>query len=300
MSEEIEYKKDLFNLVKRALDEDIGRGDLTSLGCLEPFPLKAKVLAKSEGILSGVEPFKMAFEIVDSANTVKFIKKDGNRFKNGDTIATIDGFNQTVLTAERTALNFMSHLSGIATLTGKFVEKVKESKNKNCKIIDTRKTIPGLRLLEKAAVTHGGGANHRTGLYDMALIKDNHIASAASIAKAVELLQEYLKTPEFRLQFDRKAEEIEIEIEVTNENQLREAIECGISRVLFDNQTPDSLKSLVKLAKELNPKIKTEASGGVGLDNVTEIASSGVDLISIGALTHSAPAMDFSLEVTKS
>lgn len=302
MSADTELKKDTFELVKRALGEDIGRGDLTSLACLEPFPLKAKVLAKSEGVLSGVEPFMMAFEIVDSANVVGFIKKDGDSFKSGEAIATIDGFNQTVLTTERVALNFLSHLSGVATLTNKFVHKIKEAGNKKCKIIDTRKTTPGMRLLEKAAVAHGGGLNHRMGLYDMVLIKDNHIAASGSVKKAVELMREYLSSPEFRLQFDKKAGdiEIEIEIEITNEQELREAIDCGIKRILLDNQSVDSLKTLVALAKKLNPKIKTEASGGVNLENVAEIAATGVDYISIGALTHSAPAVDFSLEIIES
>lgn len=302
MSADTELKKDTFELVKRALGEDIGRGDLTSLACLEPFPLKTKVLAKSEGVLSGVEPFMMAFEIVDSANVVGFIKKDGDSFKSGEAIATIDGFNQTVLTTERVALNFLSHLSGVATLTNKFVHKIKEAGNKKCKIIDTRKTTPGMRLLEKAAVAHGGGLNHRMGLYDMVLIKDNHIAASGSVKKAVELMREYLSSPEFRLQFDKKAGdiEIEIEIEITNEQELREAIDCGIKRILLDNQSVDSLKTLVALAKKLNPKIKTEASGGVNLENVAEIAATGVDYISIGALTHSAPAVDFSLEIIES
>ena len=300
MSDNIELKKDTFELVKRALNEDIGRGDLTSLACLEPFPLKAKVLAKSEGVLSGAEPFLMAFEIVDSANVVSFVKNNSDSFKPGDTIATIAGFNQTVLTSERVALNFLSHLSGVATLTHKFVKKIKEAGHNNCKITDTRKTTPGFRKLEKAAVLHGGGINHRLGLYDMVLIKDNHIASSGSITKAVESMREYLRLPEFRLQFDVKAENIEIEVEINNEQELREVIECGITRVLLDNQSIESLNQLVTLAKKMNPKAETEASGGVNFESVADIAATGVDYISIGALTHSAPAVDFSLEVTDS
>jgi len=291
-----DIQKDTLSLVKLALAEDIGRGDMTSLGCLEPYPIKAKIIAKSDGVLSGVEAALLPFEIVDSANKVAFVKKNGGSFKCGDVIAEIDGFNQTVLTTERVALNFLAHLSGVASLTRKFVDKVKESGAK-ARIIDTRKTIPGMRRLEKAAVLHGGGVNHRMGLYDMMLIKDNHIAAAGSITKAMEFAREYLQTPEFRLQFDMKEEDVEIEIEITNEQQLKEAIDCGIKRLLLDNQTIDSLNKLAALAKEIDKKVKLEASGGVNLENVAQVAKTGVDFISIGALTHSAPASDFSLEV---
>ncbi len=292
--------KETLALVRQALAEDIGHGDLTTLACLEPFPLKGKVIAKSDGILSGVEPFMMTFEIVDSANVVGFLKENGDSFKCGDDIAVIEGFNQTILTSERVALNFLSHLSGVATLTNKFVRKVHEAGYAACKIVDTRKTIPGLRRLQKAAVLHGGGANHRMGLYDMLLIKDNHIAAAGSIAGAVELMKEYLTSPEFHLQFDLKAEDVPVEMEVTNETHVKEAIACGIKRLLLDNQSLESLEKLVPLAKKLNAEVKLEASGGVTLENVALIAATGVDFISIGALTHSAPAVDFSLEVMES
>ncbi len=294
-----ELFKDTLAVVKRALAEDIGSGDLTTLACLEPFPLKGKIIAKSDGILSGIEPFIMTFEIVDSANVVGFLKKNGDTFKCGDDIAVIEGFNQTILTSERVALNFLSHLSGVAAFTRRFVEKVSQS-GYAAKIVDTRKTIPGLRRLQKAAVLHGGGANHRLGLFDMILIKDNHIAAAGSITRAVELMREYLKSPEFDLQFNMKGKDVQIECEVTSAAQVKEAIECGIKRLLLDNQTTESLKKLVQLTKKLNPEVKLEASGGVSLDNVADIASTGVDFISIGVLTHSAPAADFSLEVMES
>ena len=298
MQPDTEFFKDTLALVKRALAEDIGKGDMTTLACLEPFPLKGKVVAKSDGILSGIEPFMIAFEIVDSANVVGFLKKNGDAFKCGDNIAVIEGFNQTILTSERVALNFLSHLSGVATLTGKFVDKIKKN-GFAAKIVDTRKTIPGLRRLQKMAVLHGGGANHRMGLYDMMLIKDNHIAAAGSISKAVELMREYFQTPEFRLQFEMKEEDVQIEVEVTSEAQVKEAIGCKIKRLLLDNQSPESLKILVQLANKLDKDVKLEASGGVTLDNVAEIALTGVDYVSIGALTHSAPASDFSLEIVE-
>ncbi|MFQ5453483.1 MAG: nicotinate-nucleotide diphosphorylase, partial [Candidatus Zixiibacteriota bacterium] len=161
--------------------------------------------------------------------------------------------------------------------------------------LDTRKTTPGWRYLEKAAVTDGGGFNHRFGLYDMVLIKDNHIASSGSITKAVNNTREYLNSPDFRLQFESKADNIEIEIEISDEKQLREAIACSVNRLLLDNQPVESLAKMVKIARELRPDIKLEASGNVALETVGEIASTGIDYISIGALTHSAPASDFSL-----
>lgn len=279
-------------IVETALKEDVGKGDLTSLACLEPAPLDAQIKAKSDGYLSGVKPVLLAFDIVDSANTIRPLKNDGDSFTKGDIIFEIEGFNQTVLTVERTALNFLGHLSGIASLTAQFVEKTKGT---NCKILDTRKTTPGLRLLEKQAVLHGGGVNHRIGLFDMILIKDNHIASTGSITKALKLTDEYLDTSDFRLQFDAKKEDIEIEVEVATEAQLIEAIECGCKRLLLDNQSLDSLEALVKKAKELNPDVKLEASGNVNLDTIASIAQTGVDFVSIGAVTHSAKSSDFTL-----
>jgi nicotinate-nucleotide pyrophosphorylase (carboxylating) len=289
-------KDDTIKLVKAALDEDVGSGDLTSLACLEPDPLKARIVAKSEGVLSGMRPMMLTFAIIDSANKIKPLKCDGDRFEPGDVIVEIDGFNQTVLTAERTALNFLAHLSGVATLTAKFVRLVDGT---GCKIIDTRKTTPGWRLLEKGAVVHGGGTNHRIGLYDMILIKDNHIAAAGSVSGAMRRAKEFLTTCDFRLQFEMTAKDVEIEVEVTNETQLTEAIESGAHRLLLDNQTVESGKKLVALARRMNPEVKLEASGNVNLDNVAAVASTGVDFISIGALTHSAPAADFSLKAVE-
>ncbi len=283
----------MLKLVKAALAEDIGCGDLTSLGCLEPNPAKAAIVAKSSGIVSGIEPLIFVFKTVDSANRLKLCKRDGDSFKAGDTIIEIEGFNLTILASERTALNFLGHLSGIATMTHRFVEKISE--HPDCRILDTRKTTPGWRLLEKMAVVHGGGVNHRTGLYDMVLVKDNHIASAGSIKDAVTRMREFLKSREFRQQFQLEAEKILIEVEVTNEQELTDAIECKVDRLLLDNQTPASLKNLVSLARKLDPNVKLEASGNVSLDNVAAMAASGVDFISIGAITHSAPVSDFSL-----
>jgi len=283
-------------LVRAAIEEDVGKGDLTSLACLEPNNVTARIIAKSEGVLSGMEPVLATFELVDSANVMTFNVKDGEKFAVGDTIAEIDGFNQTVLTSERVALNFLAHLSGIATVAARFVARVGDS---SARILDTRKTTPGWRYLEKQAVLHGGGSNHRFGLYDMVLIKDNHIASAGSITGAVSMTREYLDTPDFRLQFEIKADDIQIEVEITSEDQLREAIEAGVDRLLLDNQSLDSLSRLVATARELNPDIELEASGNVTLDTVADIAATGVNYISIGAITHSAPVSDFSLQIVE-
>jgi nicotinate-nucleotide pyrophosphorylase (carboxylating) len=287
------YHKQMLELVRAALAEDIGPGDITSLACLEPERIKAEIVAKSDGILSGVEAAMLVFHLVDEANRITFLKRDGDRFARGDRIAEIVGYNQTIMTSERTALNLLSHLSGIATLTGKFVEKLKGT---NCRLLDTRKTTPGQRLLEKRAVVHGGGTNHRIGLYDMVLIKDNHIAAAGSISEAVRLTRDYMGSVDCRQQFGAVGE-MEIEVEVSSEAELVEAIKSGVDRLLIDNQTVESLTTLVAKARELNPKLKLEASGNVTLDNVAAIAATGVDFVSSGAITHSAPGSDFSLNV---
>jgi nicotinate-nucleotide pyrophosphorylase (carboxylating) len=295
-----EFKQCMLRLVKQALDEDIGRGDITSLGSLEPNPVKGRILAKSDGILSGVVPALIVFEVVDSANRIHFVKHDGEQFHSGDLIAEIDGFNQTVLCAERTALNFLGRLSGIATLTGQFVAEIEAANPPRiCRLLDTRKTTPGFRLMEKQAVLHGGGMNHRIGLYDMVLIKDNHIASAGSIAAAVQLTREYLDTPDFRIQFESHAEDIMIEVEVASERELREAIDCQVDRIMLDNQSTASLAAMVQIARELDDTIELEASGNVTLATIGEIARTGVDFISCGSITHSAPSSDFTLLVSE-
>jgi len=281
-------------LVRAAIEEDVGRGDITSLACLEPEMIKARITAKSDGILSGIIPARITFEMIDSANGIEPTLCDGDKFSRGDVIMEIEGLNRTILTAERTALNFMAHLSGVATLTGHFVTLVAGT---SCRLLDTRKTTPGFRILEKQAVVHGGGHNHRLGLYDMMLIKDNHIAAAGSITKAVATAREYLGSNEFRLQFRADPRSIDIEVEVQTIDEMTEAIESGAKHLLLDNQSPESLQAMVKTARKIDPKVKLEASGNVSMDNVAEVAATGVDFISIGALTHSAPACDFSLNV---
>ncbi len=291
----------IVELVKAALAEDVGPGDLTSLACLEPNPVQGKIIAKSDGVLSGSQVAGCVFQTVDSANRLEFVKQDGDRFRRGDVVATIDGFNQTVLTSERVALNFLGRLSGVASLTRQLVDRIEAQKlDRRCHLLDTRKTTPGWRTLEKAAVVHGGGQNHRMGLYDMILIKDNHIASAGSIAVAVELAREYMQTPDFRLQFDTDVNDVLIEVEVQTEAQLTEAIETGVDRIMLDNRSIDELARMVELARGRQPLIQLEASGNVALDTIADIAATGVDFISVGSITHSAPSSDFTLLLDES
>ncbi|MEW5993791.1 MAG: carboxylating nicotinate-nucleotide diphosphorylase [Candidatus Zixiibacteriota bacterium] len=290
----MDVEQSIRRLVRIALEEDVGPGDVTSLACLDPAPLRAVIVAKSAGVLSGVKPAALAFQMVDTATKVAPQRGDGNAFAAGDTIMKMEGFNQPILAAERAALNFLARLSGIATLTARFVEAIRGT---SCRILDTRKTTPGWRLLEKQAVVDGGGGNHRLGLYDMILIKDNHIAAAGSVNEAVRKAREYLSSGQYEAQFGSGNRKPEIEVEVSNEEELKEAIACGADRMLLDNQSVDSLERLVKTARKINSGVKLEASGNVTLDNVAAIAATGVDFISIGALTHSAPACDFSMKV---
>ena len=283
-------------LMRAAITEDIGPGDITSSGSLEVKRIKAVIVAKSTGVISGLDCLKEVFQMIDPANEVTFAKKDGDRFDPGDEIVRLEGFNNTLLMAERTALNFLGHLSGVASLTSLFAQKIKHTKTV---ILDTRKTTPAMRLLEKKAVVDGGGQNHRLGLYDMFLIKDNHIAAAGSITQAVKNCKEYLNAPGFLSEIGIKPDQILIEVEITSETELKEAIETGIDRLLLDNQSTEMLTSLVQLAHKLDPRVKLEASGNVNLETVALIAETGVDFISVGAITHSAPGSDFSMRVVK-
>lgn len=278
--------------VELVLMEDIGQGDITTLACIEPVTVRAEIVAKSDGVIAGLLVVEPVFESLDKDIRLEAGKNDGDPFKNGDRILSIEGDSRAILTGERTALNFLGHLSGIATLTSKFVARISGT---GAQILDTRKTTPGLRLLEKYAVACGGGTNHRFGLYDMALIKDNHITAAGSITKAIEKMRAFLQSEDYSKRFLVNPENVEIEVEVESETQLREALGGNVKRLLLDNQSPEQLSGLVKIARSLDANVKLEASGNVNLDNVRQIAETGVDFISIGALTHSAPSSDFSL-----
>ncbi len=264
-------------LIKAALAEDIGKDDITSrLLIPEKTTAVANIVAHSTGVLAGIKVCAMVFRTVDRRIHFDPLYRDSSRFRSGAILARITGPARSILTAERTALNFLCRLSGIATLTAKFVSRIRGTK---VTILDTRKTTPGWRELEKYAVRCGGGRNHRKGLYDMVLIKDNHLALVGSVATALEL------TSNARLPR---------EIEVKTLDELRAALAAGARWIMLDNMTVTQLQRAVKITAG---RAKLEASGGVTLKNVQRIARTGVDYISIGAITHSAPAADISLEI---
>lgn len=269
----------LQKLIETALDEDVGTGDITTLSTI-PADREAtgRFIAKQDGVLCGIDVCRAVFNFVDA--TVKFnaLMKDGDRAKKGDVIAEVSGNARSLLTAERTGLNLMQRMSGIATATAKAVDSVK---GYDVKICDTRKTTPGLRTLEKYAVKCGGGSNHRFNLADGVLIKDNHIAAAGSITAAVSAARNNIPHT------------LKIEVEVENFDELREALECGADIIMLDNMSISDMTEAVRL---VGSRAITEASGNMGERNLAEVAATGVDLISIGALTHSVTGMDISLK----
>ncbi|MBI1300847.1 MAG: carboxylating nicotinate-nucleotide diphosphorylase [Alphaproteobacteria bacterium] len=273
------------DLVRAALKEDLGRGlDITSQSVIDPSEtVKATLQARQEGVLAGIIPALSAFSFIDSDIGYDVLAHDGEVLDAGQNIAYISGSAQSILMAERVALNFLIHMSGIATLTRHYVLAVQGT---NAKITDTRKTLPGLREIQKYAVRAGGGHNHRFGLDDAILIKDNHIAIAGGIMEALDNAKA------------NAGHTVKIEIEVDNLEQLEEVLKHGgADIVMLDNFEIDNLQEAVEM---VDGRIITEASGGVSLLNVTEIAETGVDYISVGALTHSAEALDIGLDIHKS
>ncbi len=269
-------------IVRMALEEDLGHGQDVTSNLLIPAGAGASgvLRARQDGILCGLMLALSAFSLTDIDFDMTIEAQDGDFVKEGQIIASLTGPARSMLTAERVALNFLTHLSGIATLTNQFVEEIKGS---GCEICDTRKTIPGLRMFQKYAVSIGGGANHRFGLDDAILIKDNHIAVAGSIDEALNQVKMLA------------GHTVKIEIEVDTLEQLQEVIDNGKADiVMLDNMSPADLKKAVKM---VDGRMSTEASGGVNLSTVRAIAESGVDYISVGALTHSAPAMDIALDI---
>lgn len=297
--------------VQLALNEDIGGGDVTTLATIPPGTMaRGQFLAKAKGIVAGLDVAELTYLLLaDSLETgqpagslltdcgdgppaekaadgdlqsVSFrpCVENGESVAGGTVIAWASGCARTLLTAERVALNFLQRMSGIATLTSHYVERTRGTR---AVILDTRKTVPGLRLFDKRAVALGGGSNHRFGLFDMGLVKDNHITAAGGIAPAVEGIR-------------RRYQGVEIEVEVANFTQLQEALTLDVDRILLDNMNADQIREAVRIAGGRTP---LEASGGVVLENVADIAATGVDYISVGALTHSAPALDisFNLEI---
>jgi nicotinate-nucleotide pyrophosphorylase (carboxylating) len=267
-------------IVRRALEEDIGSGDVTTLAIVPPQTrLRGRFLIKEAGVIAGLPVAGLVFELLDPKVRFRPLVKDGTAVRSGDVVAEVEGPGRAILSGERTALNFLQRMSGIATLTRRYVEAVAGTR---AVILDTRKTAPGLRLLDKWAVRLGGGQNHRMGLYDMVLIKDNHIAAAGGITKAVEQVRR------------ERGTELEIEVEVKNLVELEEALMLGVERIMLDNMDLTMMRQAVEIAAG---RAKLEASGGVTLENVAAIAATGVDYISVGALTHSVKALDISLEI---
>ncbi len=262
--------------VRVALDEDIGSGDLTA-GLVNDERIGAELICREPAILSGRPWFEASFDLLDKAISIDWQIDEGAQMHSNDVVCQIRGPARSILMAERTALNFLQILSGVATTTKRYVDAVAGT---GCKILDTRKTVPGLRKAEKYAVSCGGGHNHRIGLYDAVLIKENHILTAGSICEALRLAAEGIDS------------NVMVEIEVENMGQLQQAIECGAGRVLLDNFSLADLLEAVKIAGD---RVETEVSGNVTMENVNSIARCGVNFISIGALTKNILAVDFSL-----
>jgi nicotinate-nucleotide pyrophosphorylase (carboxylating) len=271
------------SIIEYALLEDIGDGDHTSDSTIPADKIgRAQLLVKQQGILSGVEVAKRVFAKVDSTISLSNYLQDGDKIHPGDIAFSIIGPSRSILKAERLVLNFMQRMSGIATTTSQYVSKIK---GLNCKILDTRKTTPLLRGLEKQAVAHGGGYNHRFGLYDMVMIKDNHVDFAGGITQAISSVHEYL---------DKKQLNLKIEIEVRNFSELSQVMEAGgVHRIMLDNFTTDALAKAVKV---IAGQYETEASGGINLETVRSFAETGVDFVSVGALTHQIKSLDLSLK----
>lgn len=277
------YNFNIHQFISLALAEDMGDGDHTSLACIPASAKgKAHLLVKENGVIAGVELALLIFKQVDkSLQTTVFIK-DGALIKKGDIILIVEGKAQSILLAERLVLNCMQRMSGIATATHKLVSLCKGT---NAKVIDTRKTTPNIRGLEKWAVLLGGGANHRIGLYDMILIKDNHVDYAGGIKQAIEAANAYLKI---------KKKKLKIEIEARNLNEVKQILAVGkVDRIMLDNFSTIEIKKAVKL---INGKYQTEASGGITEKTIAGYAKCGVDFISVGALTHSIKSLDLSLK----
>ena len=272
--------KKILKIIQNALREDIGTGDITTLSTVNSRKKgRALAVAKDDFIVAGMDIFEETFKSVDQNIEVKKLNKDGYPAKKGDILAEVSGSLSGILHAERVSLNLLQRMCGIATLTSQYVKAVRGTK---AKILDTRKTAPGLRVLDKLAVKLGGGTNHRIGLYDGVLIKDNHIEAAGSITAAVKAVRKNL------------SRSMRIEVETKNIPEVREALSCGVEIIMLDNMTIPVMKKAVALVAG---RALLEASGNVSLQNVADIAAIGVDFISVGALTHSVKAADISLNI---
>ena len=270
-------------LIDLAFAEDIGDGDHTTLCCIPEDAMgRSHLLIKEDGVLAGVEVAKEVFRRFDPELKVEVLMEDGTRVKKGDIAMIVSGRVRSLLQTERLMLNIMQRMSGIATTTSRYVERLKGTKTR---VLDTRKTTPGLRMLEKAAVKIGGGCNHRIGLFDMILLKDNHVDFAGGISNAINRCHEYLEKNYLKLK---------IELEVRNFDELQQALDCGgIDRIMLDNFTPADTKKAVDI---IAGRYETESSGGITFDTLRDYAECGVDFISVGALTHSVKGLDMSFK----
>ncbi|NLG49039.1 MAG: carboxylating nicotinate-nucleotide diphosphorylase [Chloroflexi bacterium] len=271
---------DIKNIVQNALAEDIGSGDVTSVPIIPPSThLSGQFLVKAPGVVAGLAVVGEVFAQVDRAIEYTPLVAEGTVVSPGDVVARVEGDGPGILIGERVALNFMQRMSGIATMTHAYVQTVAGTR---AKILDTRKTVPGLRVLDKLAVKLGGGENHRFGLFDMVLIKDNHIQAAGGITAAVQRVREH-------------AAGLPIEVEVETLEQLQEALALRVDRIMLDNMSIEQMREAVRLA---DGAVELEASGGITMQTIADVAATGVDLISVGALTHSVKALDISLDIT--
>jgi nicotinate-nucleotide pyrophosphorylase (carboxylating) len=266
-------------IVRRALEEDIGTGDVTSVPIIPTAAhLYGIFLAKESGVLAGIDVVREVFRQVDSTIVFTETLEDGTAFESGDILATVSGYGPGILIGERVALNFLQRMSGVATMTRRYVAATQGTR---ARILDTRKTMPGLRALDKLAVRLGGGTNHRTGLYDMVLIKDNHIEAAGSITAAVQRVRD-------------AGIDLAIEVEIDSLEQLDEALAAHVDRVMLDNMDTATMRRAVE---RVAGRVELEASGGITLPRIPDISATGVDYISVGALTHSVKALDISLDL---
>jgi len=269
--------------IRQALLEDIGNGDHSSLACIDSSIIgQMQLIAKQSGILAGIDVALMVLNEVDSSIRLDSYKQDGDEIKKGDIVSTLTGPVKSMLTAERTVLNFMQRMSGIATATSRYIKKIEGT---GTTILDTRKTTPNMRFFEKYAVRVGGGTNHRFGLYDMIMLKDNHIDFAGGIEKAIDKTHQYLKDHNL---------DLKIEIETRNIEEVKRVVaHGGVDRIMLDNFTPEKIIEALQI---IDSKYETEASGGITLDNLTDYAKTGVNFISVGDLTHHINSLDLSLK----
>ncbi len=283
MISKAQFDKEIDLIIKNAVREDVGEGDHSSMACIpENAKGRAKLLVKDKGLLAGVEFAKMVFKYIDNTLVVEQVLKDGDVVKKGDIGFYVEGSSRSILKAERLVLNGMQRMSAIATKTNEFATRLEGTKTK---ILDTRKTTPGIRALEKWAVTIGGGENHRFGLFDMVMLKDNHIDFAGGITEAIRKTKDYLHNNNL---------DLKIIVEARDMEEIEEILQCGgIHRILIDNFDFEETRQAVKL---INNKCQTESSGGITLESVRKYADCGVDYVSSGALTHSVYNMDLSLK----